>query len=116
MRSSWDRMKRGQLGASCGSCINIWKLNTPVLSELKHAEQLRKNEARAAGGQLRQLYQQLVTLVEDLLLVSCLFTILQLLLLQCLLIHGQALADSLLYLSILHKAIINEKEKENICT
>jgi hypothetical protein len=71
------------------------------LSQLKHAEQLGQNEARAAGGQLRQLYQQLV---EDLLLVSCLFTILQLLLLlQCLLIHGQALADSLLYLSTLHK-------------
>jgi hypothetical protein len=91
-------------GISRCSCVNSWKLHTPVLAQLKHAEQLGQNEARAAGSQLWQLYQQLVTLVEDLLLVSCLFTILQLLmLLQCLLIHGQALADSLLYLSTLQK-------------
>ncbi len=106
MRSNWDRMKRRQPGASCDSCINSLKLHPPVLTQLKHAEQLGQNEARAAGGQLRQLYQQLVALVEDLLLVSCLCTILQLLLQQCLLVHGQALADSLLYLSTLHKETI----------
>jgi hypothetical protein len=58
-------MKRGQPGASYGSCINSWKLHTPVLAQLKHAEQLGQNEARAARSQLRQLYQQLVTPVED---------------------------------------------------